>query len=59
MVKILLGRSPIRSAPWFSQFDAYRQRLCTGRLRWGNRSPGQRLKRWMLGKYANRMGWML
>jgi molybdopterin/thiamine biosynthesis adenylyltransferase len=48
IVKILLGRGPIRSAPYFSQFDAYRGLLRTGRLRWGNRHPMQRLKRWIL-----------
>ena len=31
-VKILLGRSPIRPAPWYFQFDAYHQRLSKGRL---------------------------
>ena len=47
-LKILIGRGPIRSAPYFSQFDAYRGVLRTGRLRWGNRHPMQRLKRWYL-----------
>jgi molybdopterin/thiamine biosynthesis adenylyltransferase len=59
VVKILLGRSPIRSAPWYSQFDAYRQQLCTGRLRWGNRSPAQRLKRRLLKKHLSRLGWKI
>jgi molybdopterin/thiamine biosynthesis adenylyltransferase len=27
VVKILLGRTPIRPVPWYFQFDAYRQRL--------------------------------
>ena len=48
IVKILLGRLPIRSAPYFNQFDAYRGLFRTGRLRWGNRHPMQRLKRWYL-----------
>jgi molybdopterin/thiamine biosynthesis adenylyltransferase len=48
VVKILLGRGPLRPAPWYFQFDAYRQVLRKGRLRWGNRGPGQRLKRWYL-----------
>jgi hypothetical protein len=56
-VKILLGRSPIRPAPWFFQFDAYLQRLYRGRLRWGNRSPAQRLKRWLMKKNLARLGW--
>ncbi|HMB07327.1 MAG TPA: ThiF family adenylyltransferase [Isosphaeraceae bacterium] len=58
-IKILMGRSPIRPAPWYFQFDAYRQRLCSGRLRWGNRSPGQRLKRRLLRRRLERLGWRL
>jgi molybdopterin/thiamine biosynthesis adenylyltransferase len=59
VVKILLERAPIRPAPWFFQFDAYRQRLYSGRLRWGNRSPSQRLKRWLMKKHLARLGWKL
>ena len=44
-IKILLGRGDIRPAPFYAQFDAYRCLLRTGRLRMGNRSPIQRLKR--------------
>ncbi len=47
-VKILLGRGGVRCAPCYSQFDAYRGLLRQGRLRWGNRGPIQRLKRWWL-----------
>ena len=57
-VKILLGRAPIRPAPWFFQFDAYRQVLRSGRLRWGNRSPGQRLKRRLLRNRIEQLGWV-
>jgi hypothetical protein len=32
VVKILLGGTPVRAAPHYSQFDAYRQILRTGRL---------------------------
>jgi molybdopterin/thiamine biosynthesis adenylyltransferase len=59
VVKILLGRSPIRAAPFYSQFDAYRQQLYSGRLRWGNRSPLQRLKRRIMGDRLRRLGWKL
>jgi molybdopterin/thiamine biosynthesis adenylyltransferase len=59
VLKILLDRSSIRAAPWYFQFDAYRQQLCSGRLRWGNRSPGQRLKRRILRKRLEQMGWTL
>jgi molybdopterin/thiamine biosynthesis adenylyltransferase len=57
VLKILLGRSPIRPAPWYFQFDAYRQRLCKGRLLRGNRHPWQRVKRKILRSRLTRMGW--
>jgi molybdopterin/thiamine biosynthesis adenylyltransferase len=44
VVKLRLGRGPIRPAPWHHQFDAYTQRLARTRLRWGNRGPLQRLR---------------
>jgi molybdopterin/thiamine biosynthesis adenylyltransferase len=59
VVKILLGRSPVRAVPWYSQFDAYRQQLCTGRLRRGNRSLIQRLKRRVMRKRLSQLGWKL
>jgi molybdopterin/thiamine biosynthesis adenylyltransferase len=57
VVKILLGRSPIRPAPWYFQFDAYRQRLCKGRLLGANRNPWQRVKRRIVRRHLARMGW--
>ena len=39
------SRAPVRAAPWYSQFDAYRQVLRCGRLWLGNRNPWQRWKR--------------
>jgi len=57
ILKILLGRSPIRPAPWYFQFDSYRQRLCKGRLFGGNRHPWQRVKRKILRSRLTRMGW--
>ena len=59
VVKILLERSPVRTVPCYSQFDAYRQQFCTGRLRWGNRSPVQRLKRRVMRKRLSQLGWKL
>jgi hypothetical protein len=56
VMKILLERAPIRAAPWYSQFDAYRQVLRTGRLRMGNRHPFQRLKRWYLRRRLQALG---
>lgn len=44
VLKLLLGRGRVRPAPWYLQFDAYRGRLATGYLAWGNRNPLQRLK---------------
>jgi molybdopterin/thiamine biosynthesis adenylyltransferase len=55
-MKILLGRSPIRAAPYYGQFDAYRGILRTGRLRGGNRHPLQRLKRWYLRRRLRALG---
>lgn len=43
VLKTLLGRGPLRAAPWAMQFDAYRQQL---RFTWrpfGNANPMQRL----------------
>jgi molybdopterin/thiamine biosynthesis adenylyltransferase len=48
VMKILLGRTPTYAAPWSFQFDAYRHLLTRSRLRWGNRGPWQRIKRWLL-----------
>jgi molybdopterin/thiamine biosynthesis adenylyltransferase len=56
VVKILLGRTPLRSAPHYSQFDACRGILRTGRLRMGNRHPLQRLKRWYLRRRLQAAG---
>jgi molybdopterin/thiamine biosynthesis adenylyltransferase len=56
-VKILLDRSPLRPAPHYFQFDAYRYLLRSGKLRGGNRHPLQRLKRWLLRKRLVKMGW--
>lgn len=44
-IKILLRRGKVRAVPWYCQFDAYRHKLHTGRLRLGNRHPIQQLKR--------------
>lgn len=57
VLKILLGQSPIRPAPWYFQFDAYRQRLRKGLLIGGNRHPWQRLKRLMLRRRLEQLGW--
>lgn len=54
VVKILLKRGHLLTAPYYHQFDAYLNRYACGRLRGGNRHPLQRFKRWMLTKYFRR-----
>jgi molybdopterin/thiamine biosynthesis adenylyltransferase len=52
-LKILLGRGTLRPAPCFGQFDSYRQQTKLGRLWFGNRGFGQRIKRaWLLKKMS-------
>lgn len=46
VANLVLGRRPVRAAPYYSQFDPLVQRYGTGRLRWGNRNPIQRAKKW-------------
>lgn len=43
VLKILLGRGPLRPAPWAMQFDAYRQKLAWTWRPGGNANPLQRL----------------
>ena len=43
VLKILLGRGPLRAAPWAMQFDAYRQKLSHTWRQGGNANPLQRL----------------
>ena len=50
MLVILLERRPPQAAPHYVQFDAYRCIYKTGKLRWGNRGPLQRLKRWVIAR---------
>lgn len=42
-LKILLGRGPVRAAPWAVQFDGYTQRIARTWRPGGNRNPVQRL----------------
>ena len=51
-LRVLLGRGPVRAAPHYFQFDAYRQQFRRGRLLAGNRNPWQRVKRrWLLRRF--------
>lgn len=43
-VKLLLRRGPIRAVPYYHQFDLYRGRFVTKKLRHGNANLSQRLK---------------
>lgn len=45
---ILLRRRKPMALPRYAQFDPYKGVYRTGRLRWGNRGPLQRLKRWWI-----------
>lgn len=56
-VRILLGRGGVHAAPAYLQFDAYRRRLRAGVLRRGHRGLLQRLKRRILLKRAESLGW--
>ena len=44
VLKLILRRGQINPVPHYSQFDAYRCRYVSGKLRWGNRGPLQRVK---------------
>lgn len=44
VLKLLLKRGKVLAAPFYQQFDAYRGLYKTGKLRWGNRGPIQRIK---------------
>jgi len=55
--KIILGRKPLRPAPAYAQFDAYRCILRRGRVLWGNRHPVQRLKRSILRRRMVQLGY--
>ena len=43
VLKVLLGRGPLRAAPWTMQFDAFRQRLAFTWRPFGNANPLQQL----------------
>jgi molybdopterin/thiamine biosynthesis adenylyltransferase len=54
VLKILLRRGPLYTAPFYHQFDAYLGRFVRKRLRGGNRHPLQRIKRHWLVNYIAR-----
>ncbi|HDZ79428.1 MAG TPA: ThiF family adenylyltransferase [Gammaproteobacteria bacterium] len=54
-LKLLLKRGTVHAAPYYQQFDAYRGRYATGKLRWGNRGPIQRIKFMFAKKLLRKM----
>ncbi|OIQ49161.1 Sulfur carrier protein ThiS adenylyltransferase [Pseudodesulfovibrio hydrargyri] len=60
VVRLLLGRKGVRSAPYYVQIDPYLRKIRRGRLRKGNKSRAQRLKAWLFEnvmlKRAKRVG---
>jgi hypothetical protein len=57
VTKILLGRGKLRPVPCYGQFDAYRGLLRRGRIPGGNRNPLQRLKRYLLRRQLQKLGY--
>jgi molybdopterin/thiamine biosynthesis adenylyltransferase len=51
IIKIILRRGKVVTAPEYAQFDAFTGQLRRGRLWWGNRNPWQRLKRHYLKRF--------
>ena len=54
IVRLLLNRGGVRTAPRYFQFDGYFQKIKTGTLRWGNRGPLQRMKLFLGNKLLDR-----
>ncbi len=54
VVKLLLGRGPIKASPWVHHFDAYLSTWRSKRIRWGGAGPMQRFRRHMLRKMLER-----
>lgn len=55
-LSLLLGWSPPKAAPSYSQLDLRRRTWTHGRLRWGNRGPVQRLKHALLRRFLSARG---
>ncbi len=50
VINILLKKKTQAIVPYYFQFDPYMRKAKQGYLRWGNRNPVQKLKRWYLKK---------
>lgn len=56
VLKILLGRGPLYAAPYYHQFDAYREIFVRKKLIYGNRNPIQRFKKLILKRKLIQLG---
>ncbi len=56
IAKVLLGRGPMRAAPWVMQFDAYRQKLRFTWRPWGNANPLQQLLLMLIRPHLKALG---
>lgn len=54
VLKILLKRGKVRTAPHYQQFDAYLNRYIKGYMPFGNANPLQRLKIYVVSRLLNR-----
>jgi sulfur-carrier protein adenylyltransferase/sulfurtransferase len=54
-VKILLQRGPVRAAPHYHQFDAYRGKWVAGWMPGGNANPLQRIRRSLVKRALRRL----
>ena len=54
-VKILLQRGPVRAAPHYHQFDAYRGKWALGWMPGGNANPLQRVRRALVKRALRRL----
>lgn len=54
-MKILLGRGKVYSAPYYQQFDPYRNKFVRGKLTMGMRNPLMRFKKIAIGRLLKKM----
>jgi len=54
-MKLLLGRGPLKPAPYYHQFDPYRERYVVGFCPGGNANPLRRVKVHLAGKWIDRL----
>lgn len=55
VLKLALGRSNVRFAPWSSQFDAYRLKHVRTWRPWGAKNPLQKLMRYLVRQQLDKM----